>query len=100
MTVSFAISVVDLLYIIAFANMRKSSFSSWTELTIPLGGVLSVVAGRVVNVEEFAGGVDVAMVSVVGVVIAGVPVDALDIAAAPALTAAFMATWYRAVWLA
>jgi hypothetical protein len=80
---------------IAFANIRKSSFSSWTELTIPLGGVLSVVAGRVVNVEEFAGGVDVAMLSVVGVVIAGVPVDALEIAAAPALTAAFMAVLQR-----
>jgi len=44
-----------------------------------------------VKVEVFAGGVEAAMDSVVGVVIAGVPVEALVTAAAPALTAALMA---------
>jgi hypothetical protein len=61
---------------------------------MPLGGVLSVVAGRVVKVVEGpAGGVEAAMVSVVGVVIEGVPVEAFEMAAAPALTAALMAVF-------
>lgn len=88
MTVSFPISVVDLLYMIAFANILKSSFSSCTELTIPFGGVFKVVAGSVAKVEELAGGVAAAK-SVVGV-IAGVPVDVLVIAAVPDLTAALI----------
>lgn len=89
MTVSFAISVVDLLYIIAFANIRKISFSSWTELTIPFGGVFKVVAVKVAKVEELAGGVAAANGSVVGV-LAGVPVEVLEIAAMPDLTAALI----------
>lgn len=53
--------------------------------------MFNVVAGRVVKAEVFAGGVEAAMDSVVGVVIAGVPVEALVTAAAPALIAALMA---------
>lgn len=99
MTVSFAISVVDLLYMIAFANIRKSSFSSWTELTIPFGGVFRVVAGRVAKVEELAGGVAAANGSVVGVM-AGVPIEVLVIAAVPDLTAALMpVTEKLVIWL-
>ena len=34
-----------------FANILNSSFSSCSELTIPLGGVLTVVAGIVISLK-------------------------------------------------
>ena len=36
-------------YMTEFANIRNSSFSSCSELTIPLGGALTVVAGTVMD---------------------------------------------------